>query len=42
MLVDAFKSGATLPEKKVTAPESVPSLGELAAAGQKLAKAAKV
>lgn len=42
MLVDAFKSGATLPENKVTAPESVPSLGELAAAGQKLAKAAKV
>ena len=42
MLVDAFKSEATLPEKKMTAPESVPSLAELAAAGQKLAKAAKV
>jgi|SRR5579885_1935517 len=42
MLVDAFKSGSTLPENKVTAPESVPTLGELAAAGQKLARAAKV
>ncbi len=42
MLVDAFKSEATLPEKKMTTPESVPSLAELATAGQKLAKAAKV
>jgi ribose transport system substrate-binding protein len=30
MLVEAFK-GATMPERKVTAPESVPSLAELAA-----------
>jgi ribose transport system substrate-binding protein len=42
MLVEAFKNGATLPDNKVTAPESIPSLAELAAAGQKLAKAAKV
>jgi ABC-type sugar transport system substrate-binding protein len=42
MLAEAFKSGATLPDNKVTAPESVPSIAELAAAGQKLAKAAKV
>ncbi len=41
MLVEAFKSGAMLPERKVTEPESVPSLAELAAAG-KLAKSAKV
>jgi ABC-type sugar transport system substrate-binding protein len=42
MLVEAFKGGATLPDSKVTAPESVPSIAELAAMGQKLAKAAKV
>jgi ribose transport system substrate-binding protein len=30
MLVEAFKSGATLPESKMTEPESVPSLAELA------------
>ena len=30
MLVEAFKSGAQLPERKVTEPESVPSLAELA------------
>jgi len=30
MLVEAFKSGAPLPESKVTAPESVPPLRELA------------
>ena len=42
MLVEHFKSGAALPEKKTTTPESVPSLAELAAAGVKLAKAAKV
>lgn len=41
MLVEAFKNGVTLPEKKVTAPESVPSMAELAAKGQMLAKAAK-
>lgn len=42
MLVDAFNKGATLPDNKVTQPESVPSLSELTAAGQKLARAAKV
>ena len=40
MLVEAFK-GSALPENKVTAPESVPGLAELAAAGKKLARAAK-
>ncbi len=30
MLVEAFKNGAALPECKVTEPESVPSLGDLA------------
>jgi len=42
MLVEAFKSGVSLPERKKTDPESVPSLEDLAATGQKLAKAAKV
>lgn len=41
MLVEAFKTGTLLPERKVTEPESVPSLAELAATG-KMAKAAKV
>jgi ribose transport system substrate-binding protein len=41
MLVQAFRSGAMLPERKVTAPESIPSLAELAAIG-KMAKAARV
>ena len=41
-LVEFFKSGAVLPERKKTEPESVPSLAELAAVGAKLAKAAKV
>jgi ribose transport system substrate-binding protein len=41
MLVDAFKSGTMLPERKVTEPESIPSLADLAAAG-KMARAAKV
>jgi ribose transport system substrate-binding protein len=41
MLVEAYKSGGTLPDRKVTEPESVPSLAELAAAG-KMARAAKV
>jgi len=40
MLVEAFKSGSTMPDRKVTDPESVPSLAELAAAG-KMAKGAK-
>jgi ABC-type sugar transport system substrate-binding protein len=34
MLVEAFKNGAALPERKLTAPESVPSLADLAAAGK--------
>jgi ribose transport system substrate-binding protein len=42
MLVDAFKNGAALPDSKVTKPESIPSLKELAAAAQKLARAARV
>jgi len=41
MLVDALKNGVQPPESKVTDPESVPSLADLAAVG-KLAKAAKV
>lgn len=41
MLMEAFKSGTILPERKVTDPESIPSLAELAAVG-KMARAAKV
>jgi len=41
MLVESFKTGLTLPERKVTAPESIPSLGELASIG-KMARAARV
>ena len=41
MLLEAFKSGSSLPENRVTAPESVPSLSELAATAKKLAHAAK-
>ena len=41
MLVEAFKSGTMLPDRKLTAPESIPSLAELAATG-KMAKSAKV
>jgi ribose transport system substrate-binding protein len=41
MLVEAFKSGTMLPDRKVTEPESIPSLAELAATG-KMAKSAKV
>ena len=41
MLVEAFKSGTMMPDRKVTEPESIPSLAELAAAG-KMTKAAKV
>jgi len=40
MLVEAFK-GAALPERKITEPESVPSLAELASAG-KLHRSARV
>jgi ribose transport system substrate-binding protein len=42
MLVEAIKSGATLPDRKLTDPESVPSLAELAAAAAKLQRAAGV
>jgi ribose transport system substrate-binding protein len=41
MLVESFKSGATLPESKITHPESVPSLSDLAATAARLAKSAK-
>jgi hypothetical protein len=41
MLVEAFKNGAALPENKTTAPESVPSLSELAAVTRKLANSAR-
>jgi len=41
MLVETFKSGATLPDRKVTRPESIPSLSDLAVTG-KLAKGARV
>lgn len=40
MLVEAFKSGANLPENKVTAPESVPALAELAAVAKKIGRGA--
>lgn len=40
MLVEAFKTGAMLPDRKVTEPESIPSLAELATIG-KMAKGAK-
>jgi ABC-type sugar transport system substrate-binding protein len=42
MLVDAIQKGMALPDMKVTEPESVPSLAELAAAGAKLKKGAGV
>jgi len=42
MLVEAIRTGTSLPERKVTQPASIPSLVDLAATGQKLAKAAKV
>jgi len=41
MLVEAFKSGTMLPDRRVTEPESIPSLAELAATG-KMTRAAKV
>ena len=40
MLVQAFKSGATLPDRKVTQLQSIPSLSDLAATG-KFSKGAK-
>jgi len=43
MLVEWFKNGASLPERKVTEPESVPALQELAkAAGSKLQRSVGV
>jgi ABC-type sugar transport system substrate-binding protein len=42
MLVDAIQKGMALPDMKITEPESVPSLAELAAAGAKLKKGAGV
>jgi len=42
MLVDAIKSGAPMPEHRLTEPESVPSLRDLAASAAKLSKSAKV
>jgi ABC-type sugar transport system substrate-binding protein len=43
MLVDAIKSGASLPERKVTEPESMPSLADLAASvGGKLHRSAGI
>jgi len=42
MLVEALKSGAALPERKVTEPESVPSLRDLAKAADKSRGAAGV
>jgi ribose transport system substrate-binding protein len=42
MLVEAFKNGAALPECKVTEPESVPSLGDLAKSVGKSGRAAGV
>jgi ABC-type sugar transport system substrate-binding protein len=42
MLVEFFKSGAALPERKLTNPESVPSLGELATTAAKLRRSAGV
>lgn len=42
MLAEAFKGGVALPESKLTEPESVPSLAELAKAGSKVRGAAGV
>jgi len=40
MLVEAIKNGTALPEHKVTEPESVPSLQELAGAAEKMQRGA--
>jgi len=40
MLVEAIRSGATLPDRKVTEPESVPALAELAESGRKMHRGA--
>ena len=42
MLVRAFRNGASVPGSTLTEAESIPPLQELAATGQKLAKAARV
>ena len=42
MLVEAIKTGTSLPERKVIAPESVPPLAELVASAQKLSRSARV
>jgi len=34
MLVEAIKNGSSLPEHKLTEPESVPAIAELAGAGK--------
>jgi ribose transport system substrate-binding protein len=41
MMVDALRNGTELPDRKMTAPESVPSLAELDGVGARLAKGAK-
>jgi ribose transport system substrate-binding protein len=40
MLVEAFKNGSSLPDHKVTDPESVPSLADLASAAGKMHRSA--
>jgi hypothetical protein len=40
MLVDALSKGRSLPEHKVTDPESVPSLADLAASAAKMQRSA--
>ena len=42
MLVEAFKSGAALPENRVTEPESMPSLADFGKAAGKMGKGAGV
>jgi ribose transport system substrate-binding protein len=42
MLVDASRKGSTLPEHKVTDPESVPSLADLAVSARKMHRSAGV
>lgn len=42
MLVDAIKNKTPLPDRKITEPESIPALADLAAAAGKNAKAAKI
>ena len=42
MLVEWFKNGASLPERKVTEPESVPALQDLAKVGGRMQRSAGV